>query len=377
MYSITAALTLLASSFDHPGAPSLEQVTVPKEVSIYEQIWALTNLYEDEDSQGLQKLSLTGRFNGQYHWSDGDGVDDDGFETRRLRLGLEAKMWDDFTFKFEVTSASDLEPVYNGFSNFAVVWQPSEAFMLTLGKQAPRFSQDYSTSMNVHTIIERSQLLNQFGPDRAPGVSMQGKLGKLSYYTGLFTNTPSAKLGKELGACSGGASAIAGIGCDVHDTFHTDAADVHLEYLHSERNEHSVIYAAFDDGISTSLSLRDRRTSLISEVLCGLGGNGGDAVGINLMPGWFITEKLQLVARYQLAMSNGDKGLTSQKRYEKTVDLPAGDLYQAAYAGFNYLIYGPRLRLMGGVEYATMNGHDAWTVLLGIRLFWDGNVEPR
>ena len=76
------------------------------------------------------------------------------------------------------------------------------------------------------------------------------------------------------------------------------------------------------------------------------------------------------MARYQIATSNSGAGLTAQRRYERTVDLPPGDLYQAAYAGFNYFIYGPRLRLMGGVEFADMNGHDAWTALLGVRLYW-------
>ncbi len=27
---------------------------------------------------------------------------------------------------------------------------------------------------------------------------------------------------------------------------------------------------------------------------------------------------------------------------------------------------------MGGVEYASMNGHDSWTAMLGLRIFWNG-----
>ena len=135
-------------------------------------------------------------------------------------------------------------------------------------------------------------------------------------------------------------------------------------------NERSTIYSQFDDVLATSLVLRERRVSLATEVVCAFSGERGDALGLNLMPGWFVTSKLELVARYQIATSNSGAGLTAQRRYERTVDLPPGDLYQAAYAGFNYFIYGPRLRLMGGVEFADMNGHDAWTALLGVRLYW-------
>ena len=55
--------------------------------------------------------------------------------------------------------------------------------------------------------------------------------------------------------------------------------------------------------------------------------------------------------------------------------LGRGNLYQAAYAGFNYFIYGNKMKLMGGLEYSNMNGHNAWTSLLGIRLFWDGEND--
>lgn len=338
--------------------------------SAFDPIWNGTELYRDDGAPILQDLDLTGRFHGQYHWADGDVADDDGWETRRLRVGLEARILHDFTLKAEITSTSDMDPFFNGFSNLAVQWHPDDAFMLTIGKQAPRFTWDYSTSSNLHPYVERSQLINEFAPDRAPGVSVQGNIRRLSYYAALFSNSPGTDVGREFGAYEGGGSYVLALGYDVSGFTRASAADVRLEYMHSDHNSRSTIYNRFDDGIATSLALREGRASLVSEVVCGLGGGRGDAVGLNLMPGWFVSEKLEIVARYQIAVSNGDTGLTSQRRYERAAGLPAGDLYQSAYAGFNYFLYGPRFRFMGGVEFADMNGRDTWTALLAVRVYW-------
>jgi hypothetical protein len=67
-----------------------------------------------------------------------------------------------------------------------------------------------------------------------------------------------------------------------------------------------------------------------------------------------------------------------QKRYEQEV-VPDGfgNHYEAIYGGLNYLIFGDRLKLMTGVEYASM--HDSakdggefhgWTFLTGVRVYF-------
>ncbi len=50
--------------------------------------------------------------------------------------------------------------------------------------------------------------------------------------------------------------------------------------------------------------------------------------------------------------------------------MTAGDLYQAVYLGLNRYIVGHRLKLMSGVEYATLGGEDCWTASVAVRLFW-------
>ncbi len=95
-------------------APSISDTT-----PTFDRLWDLTNLYEDGDNPVLQYLHVTGRAHGQYHWSD-CANDDEGWEFRRLRLGLEAKMFGEFIFKIETNSGFNANPIYDGLSNLSV-----------------------------------------------------------------------------------------------------------------------------------------------------------------------------------------------------------------------------------------------------------------
>ena len=368
-----AAASLAAHAGTAPAASgkgTLDTAVAPKEKSVFDEIWDLAHLYHDKDNSVIQDLWLTGRYHGQYHWSDSDTTSDDAYESRRFRAGLEAKLFNQFTIKGEMQSAADFDTFYNGFTELYVQWKPSDAFAVTVGKQKPKFTHDWSTSSRYHNYFERSQLLNEIHPDYTPGVSFNGKVGNFSYYTGIFSNEPSNKVGDEFSNFDGGESYIAQIGYDFASSLHTDQADWRLEYLHSENNEQSEIFSHFDDVVATSISLRDGRASLMNELTYGFGSADGDVFGVNFQPGYFLTDKLQVVGRYQVATSDGAEGITAQKRYEKTVGLGKGDLYQAGYAGLNYSAYGHKMKFMGGVEYATLGGHESWTALLGVRIFW-------
>lgn len=353
-----------------------ETAVTPKEESIFDKIWGLTKLYEDKSNPFIQELRIGGRYHGQYHWADGDTAEDDGWEDRRFRIGLEGKfLHEKLSLKADMVSGSDFDPFYNGFTELYLQYKVHDAFAITVGKQKPRFTYDWSTSSRYHNYFERSQLTNQFRPDYTPGVAFSGKLGSFSYYTGLFSNSPSDNVGDEFSEFDGGASFIAQIGYDLKEMLKTDSADWRLDYLYSDHNDKSTIFDHFDHGVATSIAIRQGKASIATELLYGFGSDAGDALGANIMPGYFITDKLQLVGRYQIATSDGAKGLSAQRRYERSAGLGKGDLYQAAYAGFNYYLYGHKLKLMGGVEYADLGDHDAWTALLGVRIFWGGESK--
>lgn len=380
IHTLPAALVLATAVWAPAAAPTagktaLEAAVAPKEASVFDQIWGLTKLYEDKDHPVLQELRITGRYHGQSHWSESDATSSEGWEDRRFRLGMEAKLFSDFTLKGEMVSGSDFDPFYNGFTELYLQWRkPSDAFSIIAGKQKPRFSYDWATSSRYHNYFERSALVNQFRPDYAPGLAFTGRLGNFSYYTGAFSNSPSNEVSEEFSQIEG-ITYIAQIGYDLREIFAMDSADWRLDYLYSDRDVNSTIFDHFDHGLATSLSLRKGKVSLITELLYGFGSESGDVLGVNLQPGYFITDKLQIVGRYQVATSNGSEGITAQRRYERSVGLSKGDLYQAGYVGANYYVYGHKLKLMGGVEYATLGGQDQWTALLGVRVFWGTEIK--
>lgn len=378
---LTVLLTALHSPMipltaGEPGQSSKESLTKAivhsVDESIYDKIWGLTKFYDNKDNPIIQSIRLTGRYHGQYHWTDADTGSDDAWEHRRFRIGLEVGLFKDVLLKGEMESTSDFEDFYNGFTELYVQWKPAPEFAVLVGEQKPKFTNDWSTSSRYFNTFERSMLLNQFRPDYAPGVVFTGKIGHFNYYTGGFTNTPDRDIGQEFSEFGGGGSLIAQIGYDFKDAWKMDLADWRLEYLYSDSNEQSTIWNYFDHGIATSLALREGGVGLVGELLYGTGSRS-DAFGINLIPSIMLSDKLQAVLRYQVAFSDAEEGLAGQSRYERAAGAGRGDLYQAGYAGFNYFLYGHKLKLMGGVEYANMSGpkgFDGWTALLGVRVFW-------
>jgi phosphate-selective porin OprO/OprP len=110
----------------------------------------------------------------------------------------------------------------------------------------------------------------------------------------------------------------------------------------------------------------------------------GHVFGLTIEPTWMLlnhvfakNDPLQIAVRYQYASSSEDNGLTLQRRYEQKVTLGEGDHYQALYAGLNYYLYGQKLKLMMGGEYAQMKDdaddggeYSGWTWFGAIRLYF-------
>ena len=86
-------------------------------------------------------------------------------------------------------------------------------------------------------------------------------------------------------------------------------------------------------------------------------------------------KKLQLVGRYSYANSEGPLGVVGQSRYERSVATSQGkgDAYHSIYGGAQYFIYGDKLKLMAGAEWAriendTADAYNGFTFLTGVRL---------
>jgi phosphate-selective porin OprO and OprP len=344
--------------------------TIAESLSLGERLENLGRVYNNSENPILQTLWILGRYHGQYHWSDGSNGQDDGYESRRVRIGAQAHLFNYLTLHAQAISGSDFEPTYNGFTELWARWAFNDAIQLTIGQQKHRFSHDRNVSSRYIQTLERSALINMFGADYTPAVTLSGRTGHIDYYAGIFSNAAGTDMWESFTELDSGYSLLAAVYYDLGKKLGTDSAFLHASYVHSDANENATNLNRYTDGFSAALILTQGAASFMAEGIVGLGVEKGDACGINLQPGYFITEKLQIVGRYQLASSNGDNGIQAQRRYERNAGLSTGDLYQAGYVGLNYHIAKHRIKVMTGIEYSTLGGEEVWTASTMFRMFW-------
>jgi phosphate-selective porin OprO and OprP len=330
----------------------------------------LGRVYKNDKNNTLQELWLLGRYHGQYHWTEANVGESDFYETRRFRLGAQAKMFQKMTLHAQMVSGSDIDPFYNGFTELWWQWAFSKKIALTIGQQKNRFTHDRNVSSRYLNYLERAMLTNMFAIDYTPAITLQGEVGNLVYYTGFFTNATGRDMGKSFTDFDSGYSYIAQAYYDLGKKAGFDDVTLYGSYIHSDFNQNATNMDYFENGVSTAIIAHVNKFATIAEVTGGFENENGNALGLNLQPSYFLNRQWQLVSRYQLAGSNGENGLKPQKRYEAASGFEPGDLYQAGYLGVNYYIAKHRLKLMQGLEYSNMSGQEGWTTSLMVRMYW-------
>ncbi len=364
---LAAALTVTQAAAQDKPAAAAKPVA---EQSLKERFENLGLIYKDKKNPGLQELWVLGRYHGHYHDNDGSHGQDSGFESRRVRLGFQATMFDRLTVHAQAISGSDFEPAYNGFTELWVRWQFAEALNLTVGQQKHRFTHDRNVSSRYMSFMERSMFTNMMGLDYTPAVTLSGRVDKLEYYAGVFSNSAGTDMWDSFTELDSGSSFLAAVTYDLGHFLGAETASFYGGYLHSEAHANATNLTRFDDAVAGALIFTDGPAAFVAELTAGFGGARGDAIGLNLQPSYFLTDTLEVVSRYQIASSSQATGLSSQRRYERLAGLGNGDAYQAVYLGLNHYIAGHRLKLLTGMEYARMNQRDSFMVWAGIRMFF-------
>lgn len=327
-------------------------------------------LYRSDSNPYVQEVWALGRYHGQYWDSEGSAGGDHGYEDRRFRIGGQARVFNNLTLHAQMVSGSDFEPFYNGFTELWAGWRFDDALVLTVGQQKHRFTHDRNVSSRYLNHLERSLLTNMFGADYTPAVTLSGRVRRWSYYGGVFSNATGRDIEEAFTSLDSGYSLLATVTRDVGDLIPLDSAFLNTSLVHSNANKKATNLNRFEQGLACALILTEGPLSLITEITAGFGSADADAIGINLQPGFFVTRRLQAVARYQFASSNGDEGLRAQRRYEREANLRSGDFYQAGYLGLNYHLAEHRVKLMTGIEYAALDNEHSWTASVAMRMFW-------
>lgn len=361
-YFIKATFILTFVSFSH----SLRA----EELSLGDKLDDLGKIYQGDSSELVQEAWLLGRYHGQYYWAKGDDEStDQGFETRRLRLGGQVKLINSLTLHAQMVSGSDVNPFYNGFTELWSEWKFSDAFRIAIGQQKHRFTHDRNVSSRYINYLERGVLTNMFSADYTPAVTAQGKLDNLNYYTGVFSNATGSNMKDAFTELDSGWSYLGAMYYQLNCIKSLDTAYLHTSYVHSEAKENATNFNRFDNGLSGAFIITKNSFSLVNEIVGGLS-DKGNVIGLNFQPTYFLTNKTQLALRYQIAGSNDEEGISAQKRYERDSGLSKGNLYNAAYIGLNYYVAKHRIKLMTGLEYSTLGGEEVITASTMFRFFF-------
>lgn len=368
--TVTAPFAPMITQAQTPSVSDFETATTSGAFNLGNALENLGRVYKDDKDEYLQELWLLGRYHGQYHWTEASTGEDNGYETRRFRLGAQAKVFKKVTLHAQMVSGSDVSPFYNGFTELWAQWAFSPEIALTVGQQKHRFTHDRNVSSRYINYLERAMLTNMFGVDYTPAVTLQGKVGNTSYYSGFFSNATGQNMGKAFTDLDSGYSFLTQVYHELGSALGIDSVTLYGSYLHSDANDNATNMDRFDDGVSGAIILTHDQASLVAEVTSGIGSESGNATGLNLQPTYFFNQYLQLATRYQIAGSNSEEGLQAQRRYERDAGVGPGDLYQAGYVGLNYHIAKHRLKLMTGIEYANMSGQEAWTASTMVRFYF-------
>ncbi len=361
-----------SSSFAQGTRPSAAPASLPS--TPFDQLWGLATLYQNKANPLVQEIKVRGRYQGQQYWLESNQGQTQDWENRRSRLGFDAKLLQrSVDLRLEAENNPEFASVYGIMVDAYLKWKPVESFSLTLGKQKPQIGYyDWLQSTNSQPTFERSQIFGQLKVSRATGAVAQGEIDQFSWQAGLY----STQMNREFGTLDGGLAYGAGVGYDAKEALDLDKAEWRFDWLHSDPQAEDTILNRYHHLYSSTLWLQQGRGGLVAETFLAAGG-APTACGLFIQPTYdLIPAKLQVVGRYSFAAGDGGESLILQKRYEATApDLSGtkGSLYQSAYLGLQYFIYGDKLKLMAGAEYARLQGgpgedFSSVTFLTGLRL---------
>jgi len=322
-------------------------------------------------SKAIKDLKLSGRLQLQYDNIDGDTDDSaqDGFYFRRLRLGAEAKFYEDFYGKLildvggDSSSNIDLDKAVVGWK-----YQPYANFEAGYAK-VPFGLYETTSSAKIKT-VERS-IANRYFIEgdglafgaRQTGLFAKGDLGGGFEYKAAVVSSEPANDRND----------------DVIDDRNSLSYYGRVRW-ESDESDHGQLMLGLDAGLNTdganfvgnggegsgdvyALGLHGNYEiggfNLSAEALFGTTedvaatGDDEDAFGFTILPSYKINDKWEVVASYSYIETDGGDFLDADdlvRRSNVSGDYEEGE---SVYIGFNYYIIGNDLKLTGGYEFST------------------------
>jgi hypothetical protein len=337
-------------------------------------------LYKNPENPILQSFNVGGRFQYQAAYLEGSDVNGRDFndtydDYRRVRIETKTDFLQFFSANIKLNMVSDGRPSgedldwgYDTFDEAIFSFDikkafgagPFDALKVNYGRFKFNMTEEVHMSSKEIYTVERSAISNKlYGANSRPtGVTLDAALGKWSGTVGLFSGEDDSEF---IGGWNDGQAYYLSLAHETSDewrfvldfvTNDEDGADDFLGYEWA-----TAINAIYE---------KDRFGALGTVVLGennGAGNRGGSFHALMVMPYyWIVEDRLQAVLQYQYAGASEDQGLRINSRYGRAQHSPGvdvnsgrGDEHHSIYAGLNYHLCGDNAKIMGGVEYQTMD----------------------
>jgi phosphate-selective porin OprO/OprP len=380
LWRAVAVLTLAAwvtsaadASAQTPGASGAKP-----EPSTYDRIWAtFTQWYKDDTNPVVQQVLFTGRYQHDFAAIDADQGNLEEWNVRRMRLGPRITLFRTFTLHAEVeVNPQERDPFYMRLTDAYLQWNKSSRLVFTFGKQGVPFTIDGATSSKELLTIDRSNLANNiwFPQEYMPGVSVSGRIAPWVYRGGVYS---AGAMNREFGEFSGDYFTLALLGYDFAKPLGVKEAVLTGNYLYQHPDRDNTFTRQLEHIVSVHFRLEADRWGLRTDVSDAHGYLGqSDMRAMMATPFFNVTDKLQAVGRYTYIDSENPNGIRFGT-YESRIVPGRGDEYSELYLGANYYLYGHKLKLQTGLQWADMNDRAndggeysgvSWTT--GLRIGW-------
>lgn len=345
--------------------------------SSFDRVWGLATLYENGDSEFIQKFALSGRLQADAAWFDADEGEFDDLLWRRFRFGFKANFFQDWVMHLESDwdLNHSLDESYNRLTDAYIGWNPSETWGLKVLKQSTGFTLDGATSSTKLLTVQRNNLTNNlwFISEYFTGASLAGTTAeRWSWKAGIYSSDGSNELSKFDAAYF----ALVSLSGNFAEDLGLDNAVVRVDYVYNKEDELADT-RDFSHVLSVVSQWQEGKWGLWTDASAGQGYAGqSDVWGIALMSFYDITPRSQLVLRYTRLKSADDNGVLLG-RYEREVVVERGDAYSEIYGGLNVFFYGHKLKWQTGLQYTDMNdeaddggAYEGWGLTTVLRLSW-------
>jgi phosphate-selective porin OprO/OprP len=361
-----------------PGFASAQTSSSKEVPSTYDRVWRdFTELYVDDSNPVVQRVMLSGRFHYDFADVDADEGDNAEWNVRRLRIGPRITFFKKFLLHSEVEiDPQRHDPFYVRFTDFYVQWTKNPKVVVTVGKQSAPFTLDGANSSRELLTIDRSNLANNiwFPQEYIPGVSLSGRRAPWVYRVGLYS---SGAMNREFGEFNGGTVTLGVIGYDFAPKLGVKEAMLTGNYVYQTADRNNTFTRQLDHIGSINFRFEDKKWGARADYSLASGYLGQpDMWAVQSMPFVNITSRVQVVGRHTYIKSDRPNGIRFAT-YESRVVPGRGDEYNELYVGANYYIYGHKLKLQTGVQFAEMNDKAgdggefsgvSWTT--GLRVGW-------